>query len=167
MSLIEEALRRVQELPRPVERTEGWSAPRPAPSQVDRPRLSQDAGSPAWWPSHVQWLVVGAVGALVVGWGIWTLVVLLNPPAPVQPQPVSRPAQQSHEASRRPFASLAARPSLQLSGVVTGPGEPMAIINGHLLKIGETIEGATLLEVTDTSARVHWRDQEFVLRLAR
>jgi len=163
MSVIEEALRRVQALP-------------PQASQPP-PRRSQDKESPAWRPSHLHWMVLGAVGVLVGGWGIWTLVVLLSPPPTVQQEVVSRPARPGNGDWRagaqhvRPRSALnpggALRPSLQLSGVVTGPGEPMAIINGHILKIGDRIEGATLLEVTDTSARLHWRDREFILRLAR
>ena len=63
--------------------------------------------------------------------------------------------------------SLPTKPRLTLSGVIGGPGEPMAIINGSLLGPGDAIEGATLLDVTGDSARLRWRDEDVVLRLAR
>lgn len=59
------------------------------------------------------------------------------------------------------------KPSLILNGVVEGGGEPLAIINGSILQIGETVAGATLLEIKKDTARLRWRDQEIVIRTTR
>ena len=108
---------------------------------------------------------MGATGVLVLGWGIWTTTSVLRA---TSPPPQKMTVRQPEAApSRRAATPLPVRPDLELSGIIAGPGEPMAIINGSLLKPGDTVDGATLLEVTDDFARVRWRDEEVVLHLAR
>jgi len=48
-----------------------------------------------------------------------------------------------------------------------GPGESLAIINGNIMRRGDTVGGVTLLEVHEDSARVRWHDGELVLRFTR
>jgi len=59
------------------------------------------------------------------------------------------------------------QPELELNGIVEGIGEPFVIINGRLVRLGETVEGATLLEVKKDTVRLRWLDQELVLRTTR
>jgi len=154
MSLIEEALRRVQTLPPPPERPEvERRKPVPLP-----PAPEARVEPPA---SQIPWLgvLIGSAGALILGWVIWTTAVLVRPTDVAQPAPAPSP--------RRPLMALPGKPHLELSGIIGGPGQPMAIINGMLLSPGEIIEGATLLDVTGDSARLRWRDEEIVLQLSR
>ena len=155
MSLIEEALRRVQTLPPPAQRPEAipQTPEIRAIPMVARPRYRS--------ASQIPWLgvVIGSAGVLLLGWVIWTMMVLVRPTSVPQSVPAPSP--------RRARIALPTRPYLALSGIVGGPGEPIAIINGRLLAPGETIEGATLLDVTGDSARLRWRDEDVVLRLAR
>ena len=58
-------------------------------------------------------------------------------------------------------------PELKLNGVVEGVGEPFAIINGGIVRLGETIDGATLLEVKDDTVRLRWLNQDLTLRTSR
>ena len=103
--------------------------------------------------------------ASIVLWEAW---VSLAPAAGRlrQPVAVARPAetrvvQTSFSPSmHRPLL----QPTLRLSGIVGGPGEPLAIINGSVVRIGEQVAGATLLEVGEDFARLRWRDQDVVLR---
>lgn len=161
MSLIEEALRRVQTLPPPAPRPEAMpQAPeiRAIPITPPQPRSA----------SQIPWrgAAVGAAGVLILGWGIWmTTGVFRAASRPPQKGTASRPV--PAPTSRRAMLSLPMKPQLTLSGVIGGPGEPMAIINGSLLGPGDAIEGATLLDVTGDSARLRWRDEDVVLRLAR
>jgi len=56
---------------------------------------------------------------------------------------------------------------LELHGVVEGTGEPLAIINGRIVHLGETVEGATLVEVGKHTARLRRRKRDIVLRTAQ
>ena len=155
MSLIEEALRRVQTLPPPP--VEGPRMEQREPP----PRTPEVRAAPRPPASQIPWLgvVIGSAGALILGWVIWTMVVLVRPTDVAQPAPAPSP--------RRPLMALSGKPYLELSGIIGGPGQPMAIINGRLLAPGEIVEGATLLDVTDDAARLRWRDEEIVLQLSR
>lgn len=152
MSLIEEALRRVQTLPPPPERPQ-VERREPVPS---RPEVRVEPSA-----SQIPWLgvLIGSVGVLILGWMIWTMAVLARPTSVTQPAPAPSP--------RRPLMALPGKPHLELSGIIGGPGQPMAIINGRLLAPGEVVEGATLLDVTDDAARLRWREEEIVLQLSR
>ena len=68
----------------------------------------------------------------------------------------------SHEASAK-----TPPPEFALNGLVEGVGEPFAIINGQIVRLGESISGATLLEVKHDSARLKRSDEELVLRTSR
>lgn len=41
-----------------------------------------------------------------------------------------------------------------LASVLIGPGRKLAVINGHLLEVGESAAGLTLIEVTPGAAKV-------------
>ena len=157
MSLIEEALRRVQTLPPP---------PVEQPRMEQReppPRTPEVRAAPPTPTSQMPWLgvVIGSAGALILGWVVWTMVVLVRPTDVTVTHPAPAPS------PRRPLMILPGKPHLELSGIIGGPGQPMAIINGRLLAPGEIIDGATLLDVTDDAARLRWRDEEIVLQLSR
>ena len=55
-------------------------------------------------------------------------------------------------------------PELKLNGVVAGVGETFAIINGSIVRLGDSIAGATLVSVENDTARLRWQEQELQLR---
>ncbi len=60
-----------------------------------------------------------------------------------------------------------AEPVLALNGVVRGVGESFAIINGTIVRLGETIEDATLLRVDSGMAIVRRKGKDLILRTAK
>ena len=70
--------------------------------------------------------------------------------------------------ARSVLASTTASPvrehGLTLNGVVGGPGEPLAIINGEIIRLGETVNGATLVTVEESSATLRRDGQDVVLQ---
>ena len=98
-------------------------------------------------------------------WETWVYVVpatgRLRRPVAAARSAGAQVAQTSFSSSmRRPLL----QPTLRLSGIVGGSGEPLAIINGMVVRVGEMVAGATLLEVGKDFARLRWRDQDVVLR---
>lgn len=64
--------------------------------------------------------------------------------------------------------SLSAPHNLVLNGVVEGSGEPYAVINGSIVGLGDTVEGSTLSEIANGSAKLRRADgAEVVLRVSR
>ena len=124
----------------------------------------------------VKWIGASAVLAVIVGTGLWTHRVMMT----LRPVQVALP----HQPQTDPAAALASTtafaaptqplqppepkpPALKLSGIVRGAGEPVAIINDHIIQVGDSVEGATLVAVTEDSATLRWLDKELVLRTAR
>lgn len=148
MSLIEEALRRVQ-------------GP-PAPPQATPPRRKREEPVPHSWPvgeiaegstarpvgrprSLMPLLTIVAVLAIVL-WAVGAMWVL-------------RDAQQLRAAAKRaapppavplpaPASPAEALPSMVLSGVVVGAGEPYAVIDGRIVSAGESIGEAMVVQIT-------------------
>lgn len=152
MSLIEEALRKAQEAPR---------FPAPAfPAPQARP-VPQAPSSPPAIP-----LATGA-GLLLIGvlaWFWWGHRLSPLPAGPSARTPSVTPAPRPAAPAVAPRPAFRRPPLFQLTGVVAGPGEPLAIINGQIMKVGDTVSGATLLQVGSNSARLRWGDEELVLK---
>lgn len=104
-------------------------------------------------------LGIGLLAGIVL-WMVWNRPIQPAAPAIAIAGSTRPPAP---ERSERLFARPV-MPTWQLSGVVEGTGESLAIINGHVVRVGETIDGAVVLEVTRDSARLRWRDQDVALR---
>lgn len=170
MSLIEEALRRTQHapvVPEPKSVPAGVTVQ--APPQPIRPVATlrrQETSRPR---AGFRWQLPAAV----LGIGVVVIGGLMVQERIATPRPVQR-AQSIPAAAKAPTPVASAKqllgispPTLELSGVVEGAGESLAIINGIIVKVGETIEDATLLDARQDSARLRWRDQELVLRTGR
>jgi hypothetical protein len=85
----------------------------------------------------------------------------VNPPAPtvvppVEPVPVSRP---KADAKQPPPATPV------LSGTFYSPKNPVAIINGESVKVGETVGGYQVLEILAESVRLGCDGDEIVVKL--
>lgn len=56
-------------------------------------------------------------------------------------------------------------PKLDLEGIIWDPHDPMAVINGRVLKRGEVVEGARVIKITKTSVTLRWRSRQLKLNL--
>ncbi len=60
-----------------------------------------------------------------------------------------------------------ALPSLSVSGAVWGGASPQAIINGKILKEGDTIEGATILKIEKEGIILLYRGRQVTIPLSK
>ena len=178
MSLIEEALRRVQQ------EAAGSSEPRPAPAPRAAVKTDQPVSVHSWpttevlaAPSSARTKVKGplavvALGA-VLGIGISFWLERGGRDETVRLQQVGGGSSALSAPSRplrAPRAGIRAHPrdanALVLSGIAAGPGQPYAVINGQVVGVGEFIGDSTLLEVTESAVRLRRPDgTEIILRL--
>ena len=56
-------------------------------------------------------------------------------------------------------------PSVALKGIIWDPEQPQAIIDGKVLKKGDTIRGVTVTQITKTSVTFRWKSGTFTLKL--
>jgi len=92
------------------------------------------------------------------------------PIVPVTPKEAPPPPQETASTPTTPAASSQSSPivlksSLTLNGIVQGEGEDLAILNNQITKIGEDIEGATLLEIGKDSVLLEEGEKRFRLKL--
>ncbi|MBI4343790.1 MAG: hypothetical protein HY601_03130 [Candidatus Omnitrophica bacterium] len=179
MSIIEEALRRVQDpsvAPPPPTVHAPPKAPEPPPAIAHSwPTAAPGAVRPgeASAPMPLGMLAVAVLGltAILFFGGIkWSQ----RPPAPRQavvpaaPQ-VARAAAPAPEPAPRPQPSpviqapaaavLAAAPSFALSGIIDGgSSEAYAVINNEIVRAGDRIGQATVAEVGRTTVRLRQAD---------
>ena len=65
-----------------------------------------------------------------------------------------------------PAATIISRtPDLSLSGIVYSPKESYCIINNKIIKVGDTIQGARLLEVSQNSVKFDYQGKEMALSM--
>ncbi len=174
MSLIEEALRRVQDLRPPTpspRKTPAYPPPPPAdysppPKSVAarQPLELEDAApvNPLLRGFAARWIGLLAVLGIVVGASLWMyrFVSTLHPTRVALPTPPAAPlmvASAQAPASKK-VPALPPEPTLKLTGVVEGVGEPFAIINEQIVRLGEEVDGAVLVAVNDNRARLRRRD---------
>ncbi len=70
--------------------------------------------------------------------------------------------QEPPEAPRAPVVL----PPLELQGILWGPRrQAQAIINRQILKVGQGIEGAQIVAITQEGVKVLYGDQEFLLKM--
>ena len=178
MSLIEEALRRTQQTTgQDAQRRDRPVAPAPVASSISQPSQPKVSTPLPSLPSPggsrlrariEKGLLVGG-SALIAGIVVWQAWVSMAPAAGRLRRPLAavRPAgaRVVQTSLRSPAVPQPLpQPTLRLSGIVGGLGEPLAIINGTIVRVGEMVAGATLLEVGEDFARLRWRDQDVLLR---
>lgn len=119
------------------------------------------------------WVGIAVLVAGLVGGALWTHRLMVSAQRDVRPVPgIEPPATRLAQvpALEIPDIMTSAQspqsgPGFQLNGIVEGVGEPFAIINGHITRLGETIGGAILLTVDEGSATLRLEDnEELVLR---
>lgn len=188
MSLIEEALRRVQDPTVPTAQAPAPAQPKPRPEGIKpahpwptTPAVSTPPPFPAQPTTNALVAVAVAIFALtgiLVLWGaFWIGRVLGTPPAvstatPPEPAPTTppvaapapshpEPVDEHPDAAappQRPVQQAAAEPALALNGVVEGLGAPYAMINGAIVGVGESVEDSVVLEITNGSVRLRRGD---------
>ena len=163
MSLIEEALRQVQE-----------TAPPPAP--VSRPPVVLRSPVVAPLPpahsqsdSNMPAAVIASlalVGLLSLAWmaGAWWRTRRLSPETTLAGQPT---LSQSFERLSRPIRPLANTPAFLLSGIMDQGGEKVAVVNNTIVQAGDLVDGARVLEVRSDSVWLRWKNQDVILKTAR
>lgn len=196
MSLIEEALRRLQDpslppptqagavKPGPATPTPTTLPPQPQPAPVHSwPTATSSASAPtptSRTPAVLIALVAAVLVltiALFVG-GAWWMGRTLNagprPVSPVRDTGLQQSTPSIQEPPPAPATTLhaatpaSAEDSLVMSGVVEGEGEPYAVINGTIVAVGERIGELTLEEITNGAARLRRADgSEIILRVPR
>lgn len=128
----------------------------------------EGVGGNAAREAHANWPMSALLGvsffilAGIIAWEVWSYVIPRGSPMPVSAR---REIHQAMTTGDR--AGVAPRPvrrQLELTGVVEGGGEPLAIINGQIMRVGETVDGATLIAVDRNTARLRHRGQEIVLQ---
>ncbi len=201
MSLIEEALRRIQDplLPPeapaapPAQKPQKPKAPSPPPWSSQQPATARSAAPHSSVLLAVAITVLLLTICLIVSSAMWLTRTLTArhpavavqtsetlPTAPEQtatnqpelPMAKTFPSGRQQVIPNAPAAPTAADESragnLVLSGVVEGLGTPYAVINGSIVSVGDTIEGATLFEIDKGAVRLRRTDGiEVVLRVPR
>ena len=155
MSLIEEALRRVQD---PVVAAEPWLTKGSTKISPKAPTKRLVRPLPYAFALVAMTVVVLSLG-FVLGAVLWGKRMLVQ--QPFSKQPVAVPAPST-------TAAVAGEEKLVVTGVVEGRGEPYAVINGAIVAVGEHIHEYTLLEIADGTVRLRGGDgKDVTLRVRR
>lgn len=154
MSLIEEALRRVQD---PVVKRMPWPTKAvPQPLAKTLPVSASQKTSPLSLNRSLTPVAI-AVAMLSVGLAVGALFWITR----IHSQPTAAPAP-------APVMSSSRLDGLIVTGVVEGLGAPYAVINGAIVAVGERIREYTLLEITNGIVRLRRPDgEEVALRVPR
>lgn len=173
MSLIEEALRRVQQsstsqqppkskIQESMPVAHSWPT---VPPVTPFPPTAQQR--PVEHPSSVAMIGLMVLGGLAVAllWGRWWVGHPIARMAPTASRGVQK-AVSRVVISRSPQPPIAtevtpangSESNMILSGVVVGIGAPYAVINGQIVGIGERVGEATLLEITQNSVTLQATD---------
>ena len=197
MSLIEQALRRVQDpmvahppaappvSPPPAAAQPAQDAP--AHSWPTTPQAGAPSASPP--PLRVNTLMAIALGlfalsaVLVIGGAFWMGRVVGRPapsgpeptpllsaaPAPVAaPFPKPRPFKEIPRLSIPWVKSAPAQGQYVLNGLIEGTGEPYAVINGMIFGVGERVGSATVVEIANGTVKLlQANGKETALRVPR
>ncbi len=178
MSLIEEALRRIQDPSIPKGGATATPQNPQAPAQEPPPAHSwptAPASPTATSPQTPRALnavavaIVGLTAVLLLGGIIWLGRTRNGTASAPEPAPVAAPAQQAATPQAAPTpVQKPAWQEMVLSGIVVGVGEPYAVINGEIVGRGDRIGNATLLDIAQDSVTIQLPNgKETVLKIPR
>ena len=177
MSLIEEAMRRLQD-PLISKTQSPSSVQHPAPRQAHKepvaPPHSWPVNPPAPFPSpasaspamnRVTFAVI-AMAVCFIGGGVWWMGRTGSAPS-LQTKGMGGSAVKPSATTPSALPPVS-QSRFILSGIVEGLGEPYAVINGMILTVGDQIADATLLEINKGMVRLRLGDgSETTLRVPR
>jgi len=69
------------------------------------------------------------------------------------------------EPARLMPAPRAIRPDFRLSGIVMGPGAPVAVINDRIVHLGDTVDGLQVNTITPSTVTLQQDTTRVTLRL--
>ncbi len=64
-----------------------------------------------------------------------------------------------------PLNEAAAQPDLEVSGIVVGEGESLAVVNGKVVKAGDDINGVKVIEIGEGAVKFKYKDDVFIKQL--
>jgi len=180
MSLIEQALRRVQD---PVINTTTQTPPKTDPAEptahswkTESPPASLTT-SPAPRVTNalvaVALAIIGLTVVLVVGGAFWMGHTITSPQSTAGGSAATAPSALEKTAPAVPTPAHArsaahGEPEFVLSGVVEGVGNPYAVINGAIASIGDQVGKATLVAISGSTATLRLANgEQMVLRVAQ
>jgi hypothetical protein len=85
--------------------------------------------------------------------------------APVFDQPPMRTPPASAAPAGSPASMPAGGGGFRLSGIMSGPGSDAALINGQMVEVGQTIDGAKLVRVLGQAVELQVGERRFILRM--
>lgn len=87
----------------------------------------------------------------------------LRPALPVRPKkekPLEKAKETPKETKKEPPKEIIL-PTFTITGIVWGKASPRAIIDNQVYKIGDTIKGAKILDITEKGIRMIYEEKEF------
>ena len=186
MSLIEEALRRIQDPILTKHDAAAQAPPKPAPKSEPAPAAhSWTTSPPLSLPSApsmanpllaVSFSVLALTAVIVLGGTFWIGHQMVMRPTPIvinepaeRSQPRERPAAPLVQSvTPAPAVTPASGDGFTLSGIVEGMGESYAVINGLIVGAGERVGDATVLDVANGVVKLRRENgRELVLSVPR
>lgn len=155
MSIINDALKKAQQ------KNKGFDSPSPktqglGEDAIQYPGSVKNKPAVVSRPKKAKKFIFFIV---IVSIGIATFFI--KKPAPVTPEKVTPNI--LVEENLKPVSTPALFPVLNLNGIVYDEERPYAIINNRVLLKGDTIEGATLIEINRDNVKFMFNDKEIVL----
>ena len=80
---------------------------------------------------------------------------------PFKPPEIKKEAQLPAKVSKQQEPKIVTPPSLIIQGIVWGGSLPQAIINQKIVKIGDTLEGARIIDIKKDGVTIAFQDQQF------
>ena len=176
MSLIEEALRQVQDVSPPSSRTPSpASLPRPPISAPSRASSQPAARTPSGMLAAVvaSLALIGLLGAAWLAGAVWRQANPSHPelsesPAPIPPSPATSAMRRSPFSAQPARVAPASAPmAFVLNGIMNQGGEKVAIVNNTIVQTGDLVDGARVLEVRSDSVWLRAKNQDTILKTNR
>ena len=173
MSLIEEALRQVQDTapsPSTSIRPARTSTPQPVPSPArpvhhePAPAASSRADSAMPVAAMASLAVAGLLSLAWQTGGWWRAQVSRTEPTT---RAVSRGGPSASLSSPVPTPAESSQPAFSLSGIVEQGGAKMAVVNNTIVQAGDLVDGARVLEVRRDSVWLRTKNQDVILKTNR
>ena len=173
MSIINDALKKASQ--------EKVAGPEVAEERIVEPR--KYAGKPAVEPKVAKKgankrLIISSGIIGLVGFGLFLSFLLIReqrlkakleqviPSRAISEQTAALPRQVTKGVvTRKTIATAQKAPSLHLTGIVRGHGEPYAFINGKIVEEGDTVGGAKVIEIRQKEVRLDFEGEDLLLTL--
>lgn len=99
-------------------------------------------------------IAIGIINLILAGWWLDRATTLTPTNSSIPPVSTQKIL---------PIISLKQTPPLNVTGIVWDEKEPIALVNGKFLKIGEEILGAKIMDIQMRHVRFLYKDKEFTI----